>query len=243
MGFLPHVSLTAARTARRTASATSSADLRPWPGMLRSVPSTASSTTSSMASPFAVSAGTPSRTAWGSLRSSPRRDKHKDTITMPTAASLRRARTGPSDSSTSRRPSRKRRPTGASSITAASGLSRKISPSSTEKMVLTPISRASSACAFRWRASPCIGTATWGRSQRYMRRSSSRLGWPETCTKASPSVRISQPLRARLFWMRPTAFSLPGIVREEKITRSPLSSEMSGCSSSEMRESAARASP
>ena len=43
--------------------------------------------------------------------------------------------------------------------------------------------------------------------------------------------------------MRPTAFSLPGMVREEKITRSPLPSEISGCSSSAMRASAARGSP
>ena len=40
-----------------------------------------------------------------------------------------------------------------------------------------------------------------------------------------------------------TAFSLPGMVREEKITRSPLASVTSGCSSSAMRDSAARGSP
>ena len=42
----------------------------------------------------------------------------------------------------------------------------------------------------------------------------------------------------------PTAFSLPGIVREEKITRSPGLSEVAlECWSSAMRASAARGSP
>ena len=41
----------------------------------------------------------------------------------------------------------------------------------------------------------------------------------------------------------PTAFSLPGMAREEKITRSPLLSAMSGCSPVAMRASAARGSP
>ena len=43
--------------------------------------------------------------------------------------------------------------------------------------------------------------------------------------------------------MRPTAFSLPGMGREEKITRSPCDSATSGCSSWAMRASAARGSP
>ena len=42
---------------------------------------------------------------------------------------------------------------------------------------------------------------------------------------------------------RPIAFSLPGMVRDEKITRSPRDSAISGCSSAAMRASAARGSP
>ena len=41
----------------------------------------------------------------------------------------------------------------------------------------------------------------------------------------------------------PTAFSLPGMVREEKMTVSPALNSAVGCSSSAMRASAARGSP
>ncbi len=41
----------------------------------------------------------------------------------------------------------------------------------------------------------------------------------------------------------PTSFSLPGIVRDEKTTRSPGESVTSGCSLRATRASAARASP
>ena len=50
-------------------------------------------------------------------------------------------------------------------------------------------------------------------------------------------------MSASRFWIWPTARSLPGMVREEKITRSPLASFTCGCCSSEMRASAARGSP
>ena len=43
--------------------------------------------------------------------------------------------------------------------------------------------------------------------------------------------------------IRVTAFSLPGMAREEKITRSPRENVTSGCWSSAMRASAARGSP
>ncbi len=41
----------------------------------------------------------------------------------------------------------------------------------------------------------------------------------------------------------PTSFSLPGMVREEKITRSPFASVTSGCSFRAIRARAARGSP
>ena len=56
-----------------------------------------------------------------------------------------------------------------------------------------------------------------GRTQAYISFSSSRRGWPVTCTSASPSVTMSQPRSTSRFWMRPTSRSLPGMVREEKI--------------------------
>ena len=67
--------------------------------------------------------------ACGSPSTAPLRDTTRLTMTTPTIDSLRRSRTGPSSAGTSRRPSRNRRPTGASSMTAGSGAMRRISPS------------------------------------------------------------------------------------------------------------------
>ena len=53
----------------------------------------------------------------------------------------------------------------------------------------------------------------------------------------------SMPWSISPLMTRPTAFSLPGMVRAEKITRSPRDSVTSGCWSSAMRASAARGSP
>ena len=143
---------------------------------------------------------------------------------MPAKASERRSRTGPSSLGTSSCPSRKSRPTGASStISAGPGARRTMSPLRTLSTSLTPQARASLACSARCRASPCMGMAMRGFTQPYISFSSSRRGWPVTCTSASPSVTISQPRSTSRFWMRPTARSLPGMVREEKMTRSPLS--------------------
>ena len=128
-------------------------------------------------------------------------------------------------------------------MAAGPGQSFRISPSMIVKVSPTPQLRASFACSFKWRASPCIGTAIFGLIHAYMCFSSSRRGCPVTCTSASVSVMRSTPSRASPFWTRATGFSLPGIVRDEKITRSPLSSEMSGCSSAAMRATAARTSP
>ena len=126
---------------------------------------------------------------------------------------------------------------------AGPGQSFKISPSIIVKVSATPQARASFACSFKCRASPCIGTTIFGLSHAYISLSSSRRGCPVTCTNASASVTISTPSRASPFCTRATAFSLPGIVRDEKMTRSPLSSEMSGCSSAAIRAMAARTSP
>ena len=53
----------------------------------------------------------------------------------------------------------------------------------------------------------------------------------------------STSMSASAFCTRPTAFSLPGMVREEKITQSPSSSFTLGCSFCAMRAMAARVSP
>ena len=104
-------------------------------------------------------------------------------------------------------------------------------------------SSASSAWAIRWRASPCTGIATFGRTIWYMRTSSSRAGWPETWTKWSASVTISTPSRDSALCSRPIDFSLPGMMRDEKITTSPGLSSTFGWSSRAMRANAARGSP
>ena len=64
-----------------------------------------------------------------------------------------------------------------------------------------------------------------------------------TCTKRVRSVTTSMPWATRPLMILPTAFSFPGIVREEKTTMSPGASVAVGCSSSAMRASAARDSP
>ena len=51
-------------------------------------------------------------------------------------------------------------------------------------------------------ASPCMGMAMRGLTQAYISFSSSRRGWPVTCTSASPSVTSSQPRSTSRFWMR-----------------------------------------
>ena len=61
--------------------------------------------------------------------------------------------------------------------------------------------------------------------------------------KWSSSVTTSTPRRNSALCSRPIAFSLPGMMRDEKITTSPSSSTMFGWSSRAMRASAARGSP
>ena len=194
--------------------------------------------------PSAVCSGIPSTAISGSAMISPRLESTMETATSPTTASLRRSFTGPLSPGTSNRPSRNRRPTGISSmISALAGARRTISPLMGVSTCATPASRAMRACSFRCRISPCIGSAICGFTQPYILRNSSRRGCPVTCTSASASVTMSTPMRARLFWMRLIDFSLPGMVRDEKMTMSPVVSASSGCSPSEMRFKAARGSP
>ena len=200
IGFLPQASEIAPRTARRTASRTISGSLRRACGMLFSVPSTASSATSYIASPRSVSCGTPSSANCGYPRISPRGVSVIATIAMPTCMSLRRSRTGPSLSGTISRPSRNNRPVGTSStIRGCPGAINTTSPLSGSTTVATPAARAKRPCSLRWRASPCIGIATFGLIQAYICLSSSRRGCPVTCTSASLSVITSTPRWARLF--------------------------------------------
>ena len=58
--------------------------------------------------------------------------------------------------------------------------------------------------------------------------SSGRPGWPETWTCACFSVTICTPRSDSWFMMRPIATSLPGMIRDEKITVSP-SPSFSSC--------------
>ena len=67
---------------------------------------------------------------------------------------------------------------------------------------------------------------------------SARRGWPEACTRWVRSVITSMPCSTSPLMTRPTAFSLPGMVREEKMMVSPLLKVTSGCWSSAMRASA-----
>ena len=53
----------------------------------------------------------------------------------------------------------------------------------------------------------------------------------------------STPRSISRFWMSMTSRSLPGMAQDEKMTRSPAFSAISGCSSRAMRAMAARASP
>ena len=97
------------------------------------------------------------------------------------------------------------------------GASRRIEPFSTSTDWRTWQLSASATWARRWRSSPCTGTAMAGFTQRYISASSSRAGWPETCTKWSFSVTISTPRRIRALCSSPMACSLPGMMREEKM--------------------------
>ena len=82
----------------------------------------------------------------------------------------------------------------------------------------TPFASASRACSARCRASPCTGTTICGRTHLYIWISSGRPGWPETWTCACRSVTIFTPRSDSWFMIRPIATSLPGMIRDEKIT-------------------------
>ena len=215
-------------------------------GMLRSVPSTASSTMSEHGPALGVAAGTPSSTTSGSastLAACP--IAASATTTMPAKASDRRSRTGPS--------SARHQQAAVAEQAAHRGLVDDLGGARRQPHDVAVADRQHLAArpprARAWRARPdAAPRRAWGwrcaaAPSAYISFSSSRRGWPVTCTSASLSVMSSQPRSTSRFWMRPTARSLPGMVREEKITRSPLSSSMSGCSSSAMRAIAARGSP
>ncbi len=121
-------------------------------------------------------------------------------------------------------------------ISALPGASLTRSPLRQTSTSCTPAPRANLACSARCKASPWAGMRIRGCTQPIMSRSSSRRGWPETWTRWVRSVMTSMPCVTRPLMTRATAFSLPGMVREEKMTRSPRVSVTSGCSSSAMRD-------
>ena len=230
MGFLPQASLTAARTARRTASAhtfgilaalfgdASAACLRPRRARCRAC-----------RSPSASAAGTPSMTACGSHQTAPLRDIARLTTTTPTTTACGARAPGPRRRNEQPAVAEQAADRRVVDDAAGPGARRTISP------LVSVNDRAERPSRGRARHAPSGGASRRASARRsaasssaYIWRSSSRRGWPVTCTSASSSVRTSQPMRASPFWMRPTAFSLPGMVREEKMTRSPLASEMLG---------------
>src|SRR5664280_849378 len=118
----------------------------------------------------------------------------------------------------------------------AVGESRTRSPLRHWMTSLIPQRRASAACSDKCKASPCTGTRIFGLTQPISSSSSARRGCPDTCTICVRSVITVIPWSISPLMMRPTAFSLPGMVRAEKITVSPRDSVTSGCWSSAMRE-------
>src|SRR5215470_9659042 len=92
-GFLPHSSLTAARTARRTDSASASGSRRRARGRPSTVNTTTSNTISSSTSPAAFFSGMPIRSTSGSSTSSPFSVMATATKAQPANPILRRSTT------------------------------------------------------------------------------------------------------------------------------------------------------
>ena len=82
----------------------------------------------------------------------------------------------------------------------------------------TPIARASSAWATRWRYSPCTGMNHSGRAIDSSVLSSSCLAWPVACTSAMPECTTSAPSRTSPSMTLETLVSLPGMGCELRIT-------------------------
>src|SRR5437868_3689251 len=95
------------------------------------------------------------------------------------------------------------------------------SPSRQRTTLSMPARRATSACSDMCSGSPCTGISICGRTQPIISSSSWIRGCPDTCTRWVRSVMTSMPWATSPLMTRVTAFSLPGIAREEKITRSP----------------------
>ena len=72
-----------------------------------------------------------------------------------------------------------------------------------------------------WRYSPCSGTKKRGRHRDSICSCSSLKPWPELWTRAVSSPMISAPERNRALIISPMARSLPGMRRDDMITRSP----------------------
>src|SRR6266480_3026230 len=111
------------------------------------------------------------------------------------------------------------------------------SPSRHRTTLSMPARRATSACSDMCSGSPCTGISICGRTQPIISLSSWIRGCPDTCTRWVRSVMTSMPWATSPLMTCVTAFSLPGIAREEKITRSPRENATSGWSSCAMRES------
>jgi len=168
----------------------------------------------------------------------------EDATAVPFVIIRRRARSTSPSSGTSLLPSSASRPQATSAITSTfPGASLRTSPLVATMASGTWQARANSAWAARWRRSPWTGTATSGRTHWYMRMSSSWLGWPETWTKWVRSEITSTPSPTSWFCNRKITRSLPGMIREEKMTVSPGSSATWGWSPAAIRASAERGSP
>jgi hypothetical protein len=82
-----------------------------------------------------------------------------------------------------------------------------------------------------------------GFTQRYISASSSRAGWPETCTKWSFSVMISTPRRMQGVVQLADGMLIAGYDARGEDAGIPGSRPTSGCSSRAMRARAERGSP
>src|SRR5262245_42571 len=182
-GFLPWLAWTARRRAMRAASLSGWSSPRSASGTAWTADRTASRSAAS-SSPLSASFSRPWTVTCGSPRRSPRRLMARLTTAEPFQMVRWRTRITSLSSGSSAVPSRPMRPTcTCSRISAPSGLSRTREPLPMASPCPTWHSSASFAWATRWRASPWTGIAIRGRTHWYIETSSSRAGWPETCTK------------------------------------------------------------
>ena len=86
----------------------------------------------------------------------------------------------------------------------------------------TPCALAKSACSLKCNGSPCAGTAIFGlhpgiHFRHFRPARDDRIRAPARCGRSPTST----PAVTKALMILPTAFSLPGMVRDEKITVSP----------------------